>query len=122
MVQAYMIQGGDITVAVNGSAVGGIYELTVRDLDEPHLIKEFLSDEPVGKIPQKRYIIKIKAHSADGCAWAKAPVQSVAVGNGVNTEIYTDCTVTECETKAQPRGLTDHIITIHAGKRGVSYG
>lgn len=113
------LRGGEVTVKINGKAVGGVISAFCKTENNLIKIEEFLTDKPVCSVTNPVYIIELKTHIDPDTLFGGDPLESVAFESLNKTVEYTDCAVKQTTSSITAKGITEYGVVIGAGNRSV---
>lgn len=114
------IRGNEVTIAVNGSALGGVFSAVCKTENNLIKIEEFLTDKPVYSVAVPSYTITLKTRRSPDEIIGQA-IDSVELSGGGKTVSYTSCAVKDVYSRVLPKGILEYGVVIAADKRSVEY-
>lgn len=112
-------KGSDLRLAVNGEPLGGVISLERKVINDAQAISEFLTDEPVALIPNKRYELTFTLRCEGECAFENE-IESIAVTERLRTETYTGCAIKQLKSKTASRGWVEYTAVVEAKERSAA--
>lgn len=110
----------DAVIKVEENILGAVKQAVCTRENTYYEINEFLSDEPVCKIPDSRYKIKLKmVLGADNPFFENNCFNAIELILKNRTVKYSDCRVKKMESTVNSKGFVDMEIWIDAEKRDV---
>lgn len=115
------INGSNVTVKINGSAVGGIISAVCKSKGNLIKIEEFLTDKPVYSQSNPSYLIELKSVTGlSSASKAEEPFSIAFEGGGMRVE-YTGCTAVSADERILPDKPAEYSVVINAENRSVEY-
>lgn len=120
MNESGFIRGEEVTVKINGSALGGVLSAVCKTENNLIKIEEFLTDKPVYSVAEPSYTITLKTRRSPYEIVGQA-VESVEFSVGGKTVAYTSCAVKDVYSQVLPKGILEYGVVIGADRRSVEY-